>query len=321
MTPRAVGVALIGSQGHQVSVDEVEVGGGRVVARDDLDGTSPAEAVERARNIALTDGVELVSVCVEPRAMQVGVALAVLDAGRAVLIERPVAVRLEDVEWLRSVARAAGLRVWERATTAFDPLYRRARDLVRAGAVGEVVLVTAHRSYPWADWRNPDESVSGGLALQSATYGIDAARLMIGRPVRTIRVSDTTHGEPRGATLRMAAALTVEFEGGAVASVAADYLNPPNGPWGRDELRVLGTRGTLSLDAVTREMRWVDSAGEHGEVVPPGEATLLRDILDALREGRDTDPAADSTLDSTASVLRAFQEGGRRTFLDGRWPA
>ncbi len=319
MTIRAVGVALIGTAGHQLTAAEVEAGGGRVVVAEPVVGLTVDEVARLARRAAEAPDVDLVSVCVEPRAAQLEAAVAALAADRQVLIERPAATTLEQADRLADAERGSAGRLWERATTAFDELYRRAGRIVAAGILGEVVLVTTHRSYPWAEWRNADEAVSGGLVLQSATYGLDVVRLMTGQSIQAVSVTDTTRGEPHGSALRMAAVLTVELDGGAVASVVADYLNPSGGVWGRDEVRVLGTHGRLALDAAARELTWVDADGEHRELVDAAEPALAAAVLSAVRDGGDTEPRAATTLESTRWALRGLAE--RRSFIDGRWPA
>lgn len=320
MTAGAVGVALIGTAGHQLTPSEVEEAGGRVLVAEDTTGSDIAEVVRLAREAAEVPGVELVSVCLEPRGAQVEAALAALAAGRHVLIERPAAATLDDVERLAAAAERSAGRLWERATTGFDELYGRAARIVAAGILGDVVLVTTHRSYPWAQWRSADETVSGGLVLQSATYGLDVARLVVGRPLRSLRVTDTTRGEPRNSALRMAAVLTAEFDDGAVASIVADYLNPAGGVWGRDEVRVLGTGGRLSIDGAARELTWIDADGEHREIVQDAAPALAAAVIRAVRDSTDTDPTAASTLESTRWALRGLRDA-RRSFLDGQWPA
>lgn len=316
---RAVGVALIGVGGHQLSADVVVGAGGAVVETVDVDGMDADAVVEAARAAART--AELVSVCVTPRHVQVAAVIAALDAGRHVLIERPSAATVADFQRLTDAAGRGPGRLWERATTPFDEPFRRARELIASGILGDIVLVTTHRSYPWAHWRASDEQVSGGLVLQSAGYGLDVVRFVAGQRVRAVRVTDTAAGEPRGEPLRMAAVLTAELEGGGVASIVVDYLNPAGGPWGRDEVRILGTLGRMGIDAAAGAIEWTDADGEHREMVRASGPGLASEVIAAVREGRDTDPPAAALRESTALLLRAMEsrDGPRRSFVGTEW--
>lgn len=319
MSPRTVGVALIGVGGHQLTAEEVTAAGAEVVDAVDVAGLDDDDVVAAARELAASSRVELVSVCVAPRRTQVAAAVAALEAGSHVLVERPAAASLHDADRLEDVARRSGRRLWERVTTPFDEPYRRARALIASGRLGEVVLVTTHRSYPWASWRETDERQTGGLVLQSAGYGLDVVRFVAGRGIRSLRVTDTTAGEPRGADLRMAAVLDAELDGGALASIVVDYLNPPGGPWGRDDVRILGTAGRLAVDAVTRTIEWTDADGDHREVVGARDVGLPAEVIAAVREDRDTDPPAAALRGSTSWLLRALGDGSRHSYVRGEW--
>ncbi len=309
-----VGVGLVGTGGHQLTTSDVTDAGGVVLGVVEADSPSIPAEVEA---LAHTADLRLVSVCLAPRSLQVAAAIVALEVGRDVLIERPAATSLHDLERLRRAALLGGGTLWERATIPFEQPYRRARELVDAGALGRVVLVTAHKSYPWADWRDPNEAVQGGLVLQAATYGLDGVVHVAGQRIVGLRLVDTTAGEPRGSDLRMAAVLSVALESGAVASVVADYLNP-GGTWSRDQLLVVGTAGRLSVDATAGTIEITDAHGTRTETPPPAPG-LATALITALAEGSPTSPPAESTLLSTEWALRALVNG-RRSFTKGTWP-
>lgn len=321
ITARTVGVAIVGRDGHQVARTDVVAAGGEVLVEIDGMGIDGRAVAEVAREAAMTPGIDLVSVSLAPRARQVSAAVAALQAGRPVLIERPAASSLADLDDLRMAAERGGVRIWERVTTPFDELYRRAGRIIATGRLGEIVLITTHRSYPWAPWREPDERVSGGLLLQSAGYGLDVVRLIAGQRIARVRATDTTLGEPQGRAMRMAAVLTAELEGGGLASIVVDYLSPAAGPWGRDEVRILGTAGRLSLDAVAGTLTWTDANGDQTETVGASSSTFVTEVIAAVRDGRETDPPSGALLESTEWALRAREglDAERRSYIDHGW--
>jgi predicted dehydrogenase len=320
-----VGIGLVGDGGHQLSPATIEDCGvelrGVVGRYPDL--RDDVRVHSEVKGLLEDPRVELVSVSLTPRSEQVDAAVAALDAGRHVLIERPAATSSADLARLRDAMHRSGRLLCERATTPFDQPYRRARELVADGVVGQVVLVLTHKSYPWADWREQDESIQGGLVLQSAGYGLDCVQHVAGEPVASVQVVDTTLGNPAGGALRMAATLVVTLQNGGVASVVVDYLNPPeSGAWGRDHLVVLGTEGRLSIDAAARTVEVVRPGGAQLYDCPPSP-TLLAELVAAITEDRTTEPSPEDLMSSTALVLEALERrsghAGRVWFEGGRW--
>lgn len=315
-----VGIGLVGGGGHQLTRADVEAHGARLVGT--VDATVEGVPVHEDLASLLRDReVELVSVCLEPRSRQVESAVAALDAGRHVLIERPAATSVEDLDRLEEAARRSGRIVCERATTPFEQPFRLARELVTDGAVGQVVQVLVHKSYPFADWRAQDEAVQGGLLLQTAVYGLDCVQHVAGGEVESLQVVDTTLGNPGGGALRMAASLVATLRGGGVATVAVSYLNPvDSGAWGRDELLVLGTEGRLRTDSASRAVEVVRAGGPVVHEAQPAE-TLLAELLAAIEDGRRMSVPAVDLMSSTRWVLRAVRPGAatRTSWLEGRW--
>lgn len=319
-----VGIALVGGGGHQLTPAEIEAQGARLVGAVD----ATADGVPAHDDLAslLRDPeVELVSVCQEPRSRQVDSAVAALDAGRHVLIERPAATSVEDLDRLEEAARRSGRILCERATTPFEQPFRLARELVADGTVGQVVQVLVHKSYPYADWRAQDEAVQGGLLLQTAVYGLDCVQHVAGGEIESLQVVDTTLGNPAGGALRMAANLVATLRGGGVASVAVSFLNPAeSGAWTRDELLVLGTEGRLRTDSQSRTVEVVRAGGTAGGTVvheAQPAAPLLAELLAAVEDGRRMSVPAVDLMSSTRWALRAMRPGAatRTSWLEGRW--
>jgi predicted dehydrogenase len=309
--PPPIGLAVIGHSGHQPSPEEAAAAGAVITVSLDAAGLEPRALRDRAREICADPTTHLVSVDLTPRSRQVDVAVIALEMGRNVLIERPAATTTAEVNRLAAAARASTGQLWERATTFFDEPARRAGAIIAAGEIGEVILVTAHRSYPWAPWRDADERISGGLVLQSAGYGLDIARLATGRRIHSVTVLDTAAGEPSDRSLRMAAIVSAQLEGGAIASIVVDYLKTPGPSWGRDEVRIVGTRGLIALDGIAGTLEVTTAEGTRLVQAESAPAALLRAVVDTIRTGRPSVPPASHLIQSTAALVDALEN--RRT--------
>ncbi|MBB5791699.1 Gfo/Idh/MocA family protein [Jiangella mangrovi] len=312
MTGDGVGVGLVGSGGHQVTVADVEACGGRVLAASD-----------DVETVLADDAVRLVSVCQTPRSAQVASALRALEAGRHVLIERPCAASAGELERLEQAACRSGTILCERATTPFEQPYRLARELVADGVVGDVVQVLVSKSYPYADWRPQDESVQGGLVLQAAVYGLDCVLHVAGGEIESLELVDTTLGNPGTGALRMAANVVATLRGGGVAGIAANYLNPPgSGAWGRDDLVIFGTAGRLHAAGGVGSVEVVRAGGATVHACAPGPS-LLAELLAAVETGAPMTVPPGDLLGATRCALLALRPGSRSarrvSWAKGRW--
>lgn len=254
--PRRLGVALYGANGHQVH-DRLD---GHPLAR--LVGVAefPRERLPSAlreasevREYADLDEllcdprVDLVVLCSPRRAEQAAHAIRSLKAGKHVYAEKPCALNETDLDAILRAAAWSGRVFREMAGTAFEQPYLAMREVVRSGRLGRVVQVVAEKSYPWQPWRPRDEAVDGGLILQCGVHAMRFVEHVAGARVASVKALETDAGNPEGdGGLRMAACLMMELEGGGLASITANYLNPKGtGAWGYESLRIWGERGMV----------------------------------------------------------------------------
>jgi myo-inositol 2-dehydrogenase/D-chiro-inositol 1-dehydrogenase len=161
--------------------------------------------------------VEAVAVCV-PAEHHVPVGLAALEAGKHVLIEKPLALSLDDCD--RLIERAARSSV--KATVGFNlrhhRLVRRARDLVRRGAVGQPELIrTAFTSQvreriAFPDWRDRRDR-GGGVLMEVATHHVDLWRFLLDSEVEEVAAALRV-----GGSSDEIAVVTARLSNGALAS-------------------------------------------------------------------------------------------------------
>lgn len=113
------------------------------------------------------------------------IACAFLRAGKQVLLEKPMALVAEDCEEMRKVEKETGNRLMVGQVVRYNPNFKKAKQLVDSGAIGDLVFVEseyAHdymRSRGYDDWRvNPlREGVIGG-----GCHAIDFLRWVAGNP-------------------------------------------------------------------------------------------------------------------------------------------
>ncbi|MCW2915107.1 MAG: putative oxidoreductase [Actinomycetia bacterium] len=112
-------------------------------------------------------------------------AMLCLEAGRAVLVEKPFTTNAADAEKLVAVARDRGLFAMEAFVTRFNPLIRKLRGLVADGAIGDVKAVYADFAFPFPydpSHRIWSTDTAGGALLDLGVYPLMFASMLLGAP-------------------------------------------------------------------------------------------------------------------------------------------
>ncbi len=237
---------------------------------------------------AMVDGFDGYVVAV-PAARHVQVALPLLEAGCAVLIEKPMALSTADAIHLLEVAKQHGARVMVGHLLLFHPAIRKVKELIDGGAIGRIAYLYSNRlnfgrvrAEENAFWSLAPHDISlfnfflGGSPVEVSARG--RAFLQTG-------VEDEVR-----ATLR--------YEGGEVAYVFASWLHP----FKEHRLVVVGSRGMVVYEDSSEkkevqyyrkgfEMRNGEAVGfDDGVEVIPYEPMMplmaeLRYFVQHLRDG------------------------------------
>jgi predicted dehydrogenase len=148
------------------------------------------ELLDRAAELDLV-------VVASPPASHVGIAHEAIDAGLAVVVDKPLAVTAADGEALVARAADAGVVLTVFQNRRWDGDFRTLRGLVDDGALGQV-----RRFESRFEWWRPEESKvwkatatpaeGGGMLYDLGTHLIDQALLLFG-PVESVHAELTAH--------------------------------------------------------------------------------------------------------------------------------
>jgi predicted dehydrogenase len=109
-----------------------------------IGGYSTVHVTDRLEEVLADPGVQAVMIAT-PARTHLPIALACLEAGRHVLIEKPLASSVEEGRTLLGAAAARGLVVMCDHTYCYTPVVQRIRDLVEYGELGEIHFVDSVR--------------------------------------------------------------------------------------------------------------------------------------------------------------------------------
>ncbi len=147
-----------------------------------------------------------------PNELHVPWTIRALEAGKHVLCEKPIALDSAEADALIEARRRSGKLVAEAFMVRFHPQWRRAREIARSGAIGDVRAIQTFFSYRLTDAENiRNRPLGGGGLYDIGCYAILTARhVFAAEPTRVVAALDV---DPAFGTDRLASAL-IEFPGG-----------------------------------------------------------------------------------------------------------
>jgi phthalate 4,5-cis-dihydrodiol dehydrogenase len=192
----------------------------RLEARQQFGQDFGAPAYASVAELCADPGVEVVHVAT-PHHLHAAHVAAAAAAGKHVLVEKPMAIRLDECQAMIAATRQAGVQLVVGHSHSFDRPIARARDLIAGGDVGPLRMITALN---FTDFlyrpRRPEELATdqgGGVIFSQGAHQIDIVRLLGGGRVRSVRALTGAWDETRPTEGAYAALLT--FADGAFASV------------------------------------------------------------------------------------------------------
>lgn len=192
-----------------------------------------------------------------PHYLLAGLTKRALEANKHALVEKPVALTLADLDELIALAESNQLTLGVNYEMRFASCYPQARELVQAGAIGEIVgvkiqtLIDKKLSY-WqvgysgratTAWRGEKDKAGGGVTLMNTSHLLDALWWVTGLNITRVSAERDALVAPVDVEDTLAAAL--RFDNGAIGSlfVGAHII----GVEAAQGFEIYGKRGTLRV--------------------------------------------------------------------------
>ena len=249
------------------------------------------------------EDLDLIAIATES-GKHAAIALDCIEKGIHVIIEKPIALSLEDADAIIAAAERKGVQVSACHQNRFNKSIQKIREAVEAGRFGKLFHGTAHirwnrgpSYYKQAAWRGTWEQ-DGGALMNQCIHNIDLLRWMMGDEISEVfaytdRLNhDYIEAEDLGIAL-------VKFKNGAYGVIeGTTNVYPANL---EETLYIFGEKGTVKAGGqsvnIIEEWLFADQAddpeavkAEYGENPPNiygfGHKPLYADMIDAIRNKR-----------------------------------
>jgi len=143
-----------------------------------------AVAVADWREAVTRDDVDIVVVATTNESLA-KISLGAIQAGKHVLVEKPAARSVDEIEPLITAAKETGVQVRVGFNHRYHPALQKARELVDGGAAGELMFLRARYGHGGRvdydkEWRADPELAGGGELIDQGVHVIDLARWFLG---------------------------------------------------------------------------------------------------------------------------------------------
>lgn len=250
-------------------------------------------------------------------------AIDCLNNNTHVLIEKPMALSIEDADHVIALAKEKGKKVCISHQNRFNPPIQKLRRAIEEGRFGKIINGTARilwtrddNYYKQAPWRGTKE-LDGGTLMNQCIHNIDLLQWMMGSEVERI------HSE-RGTFLRDIemedfGAILIRFKNRSIGIVEGSACVYPKNL--EETLSIFGERGTVVIGglAVNEIKVWQfaderdydneDESVKIDNVYGEGHTPLYKDFIDAIKEDREPLINGKEGKKAIEIILKAYDKG------------
>ena len=239
-----------------------------------------------------------------PTTAHVPLALAAIERGIAVLVEKPLAATVEEGMRIVDASRAAGVPVQVGHVERFNPAVLELGRLIEAGWLSTIYSIASRRAGPF-----PARIRDVGVTVDLATHDADILSWIAGERPRRVygETAQRIHATNEDLLFGL-----LHFPSGATGMLDVNWLTPAK----RRELVVVGEEGMFELDYLTQRLTFTRATDTTNPRLIGGYAPTFSGEVVELSVA-EAEPLA-SELDAFLGIVRA---GGRPVVdaEDGLW--
>lgn len=226
-----------------------------------------------------------------------GQIITALKAGKHVLSDKPLCTDLEELAQIESLSQQHRLAVGAVLELRDSGAFRRTRELITAGTIGEVHTINFCGQHPLLlETRPPwyfEAGNHGGTINDLGIHGIDILRWIMGKGFREIVAARCWNaGLKRHPQFRNAGQLMMVMEGGCGVLGDVSYISPDGFRYTLPQywrFTFWGEEGMLEMGLNEQKIRVYPASAEKPELFEPANdraGGYLEDLLEAVRGGK-----------------------------------
>lgn len=281
------------------------------------------EAVTDYRDLLKRDDIDVVNV-LTPSGLHAEIGIAAAEAGKHVIVEKPIDISLAKADALIYACRKAGVKLSGIFQHRFDPAVELLKQTVDQGKLGQLNFGGSHTKwyrsqdyYDQDEWRGTWALDGGGALINQSIHYVDLLQYIMG-PVAEI-CAYTVNRAHKDIEVEDIAVATLKFESGAVGLLEG---NTAAYPGFTARLDIYGSEGSVIIEN-DQISEWQLKSGEacdlekvetgfiggtsSRDIWPDGHMRQIYDVIQSIREDREPRVNGEEARKALAIVLAVYE--------------
>jgi len=260
------------------------------------------KAFESIQALFADEKIDIVCICT-PSGLHAGLAIEALLAGKHVIVEKPMALNLQDCNRIMAAEKRSGKICAVVSQLRFSPVSEQVKKEISAGNLGKIVEIGLHMRYHRSKeyyansaWRGTWAMDGGGALMNQGIHGVDLLISFLGLPKSVFAYCRTLHHDIE---VEDTVTAVLEYENGPIGVLEATTSVYPGYP---RQLGIYGTEGCIVLEENSIK-KWdvkdasvsetiTEQSGKNGGFQNPADISYVghqkefEDVIAAIKAGR-----------------------------------
>ena len=275
------------------------------------------------------EDIDIVCICT-PSGFHSKLAVEAANAGKHIIVEKPIAMTLVDSNEIIEAARKNNIKLSVVHPNRFRPVVLELKAILDSGILGTFshanCIVNWNRDqeyYNQAAWRGTKQ-FDGGVLMNQAIHNLDLLLWFMGKPIEVFSMEATRLRQIEAEDVSVG---VVRFESGAIASIQSSTTVYPKNL--EESITIFGEFGTIKIggtNALFFEHLQVEGLSEEQitnlkekvEKDPwgtPGHQWILEDMIHAIRENREPQVTGDDGENVLKFVLSLYESAHKKVLI------
>lgn len=267
------------------------------------------------------DAIDVVNICT-PSGYHASLAVQAADAGKHLIVEKPIALTLEDADAIIDACNRNGVKLSVVHPNRFRPAIKVLKQAMEEGRFGKLSHANAtvrwNRNQEYFDkdpWRGT-KALDGGVLMNQAIHNLDLMLWMMGDPEEVSSFSAT---RLRNIEAEDVSVGVVRFKNGALGVVEAAVTIYPRNL--EETLSIFGESGTVKVGGTTanRIETWKMESYSDEKIADliatidqdpmgkPGHQCIVEDMVESIQENREPVVTGEDGKKALRLILALYQ--------------
>lgn len=262
-----------------------------------------------------------------PHHLHAPIAIKSAEAGKHVMVEKPIAVNLKQARDMIEAARKNGVLLSVCFVMRYRPDVLKAKELLEDGVIGDVIALKMsamgdkpasywHGGYSGrvkTDWRTKKDQSGGGILIMNAVHNIDVMRFITGLEAVRVYAEQDTFVTP--VEVEDWINVIIRYDNGAIGSIDASSCAKGREGFGD---RIFGKEGQIALGSPLRLYTTLPDEGFepgrwneiHLPQIGNPRTLYVEKFAEAVLSGADEPPVTgEDGLKALQVIIAAYESG------------